>query len=97
MFLIYRSPHSSTRQTALIIFGVQLIQNFFWSLIFFRYHQLAFASVEIVFLLGTIIAMVVVFYKINPVAAYLQIPYIAWVSFATLLCVSIYWLNRVTG
>ncbi len=97
LFLVYRSPHTSLRQTALIIFGVQLVLNFFWSLIFFRYHQLGLASVEIVLMLGAIIAMVVVFYKINPVAAYLQIPYIAWVSFATVLCVSIYWLNRAMG
>ncbi len=75
------------------IFITQLILNFFWSFIFFNAHNLGLALVEIILLWASILAMIILFYKTNKWAAILNIPYLLWVSFATLLNYSIYSLN----
>jgi translocator protein len=93
LYLIWKSPASPMRKLALIIFGIQLVLNFAWSFIFFYFQQPGFALIEIVILWFSILAMIIVFHKINRVAAYLQIPYLLWVTFATLLNASIWWLN----
>jgi translocator protein len=93
LYLIWKSPASPIRKLALIIFGIQLVLNFAWSFIFFYFQQPGFALIEIVILWFSILAMIIVFHRINRVAAYLQIPYLLWVTFATLLNASIWWLN----
>ncbi len=75
------------------VFITQLILNFFWSFIFFNAHNLGLALVEIIILWASILAMIILFYKTNKWAAILNIPYLLWVSFATLLNYSIYSLN----
>lgn len=78
---------------ALVIFGCHLLLNFFWSLIFFGLEQPLWAFFEILFLLGSIFYFSNVFYRISPLAGWLQAPYIVWVSFATILNGAIAWLN----
>ena len=75
------------------VFITQLILNFFWSFIFFNAHNLGLALVEIIILWASILAMIILFYKTNKWAAILNIPYLLWVTFATLLNYSIYSLN----
>ena len=75
------------------IFTLQLVLNFFWSFIFFNDHNLGLALVEIIILWLSILAMIIMFYKTNKWAAIINIPYLIWVSFATLLNYSIYSLN----
>jgi benzodiazapine receptor len=75
------------------VFITQLILNFFWSFIFFNAHNLGLALVEIIILWASILTMIILFYKTNKWAAILNIPYILWVSFATVLNYSIYSLN----
>jgi translocator protein len=75
------------------VFITQLILNFFWSFIFFNAHNLGLALVEIIILWASILTMIILFYKTNKWAAILNIPYLLWVSFATLLNYSIYSLN----
>jgi tryptophan-rich sensory protein len=75
------------------IFLTQLILNFFWSFIFFNYHKLGLALVEIIILWVSILVMIILFYKTNKWAAILNISYLLWVSFATILNYSIYRLN----
>lgn len=94
LFLVWRAPASRARTAAMGLFGGQLVLNFFWSLIFFQWHLLGVAVAEIVLMWVAIVAMMVAFWRVRPVAAYLQIPYIAWVTFATVLTSAIYWLNR---
>ena len=81
-------------KAALGIFGIQLILNFFWSLIFFGNKAFGWAFVEILFLWVFIALTIWKFYKISKTAAYLLIPYILWVSFASVLNGAIWWLNR---
>ena len=81
-------------KAALGIFGIQLILNFFWSLIFFGNKAFGWAFVEILFLWVFIALTIWKFYKISKTAAYLLIPYILWVSFASVLNGAIWWLNK---
>lgn len=92
-YTIEKSPSSPQRNRALILYYIQLFFNFLWSFIFFSFNNYLAAFIWIIVLLILIIAITIEFYKIKPVAAYLMIPYILWVAFATVLNFSIYLLN----
>lgn len=94
LYLILNSPKSEERKKALIIFSIQLFLNFSWSFLFFKFQLLNVAFFEILLLLFSIVAMIFSFYKINKKAAYLQIPYFMWVSFASVLNGAIWFLNK---
>ena len=82
---IFRLEPSRERTAALGIYFLQLVLNFCWSFIFFRYHFLSAALVEIVVLWCCILWMISRFYRLDRSAAIMNIPYLAWVSFATAL------------
>jgi translocator protein len=84
----------AAKNKAYIYWGIQMILNFLWSILFFHFHQIDIALVEIVVLWASILLTILSFAKINKRAAWLMVPYIAWVSFATLLNASIYLLNK---
>jgi len=94
MFLIWNTPKTTLRQKALTVFGVQLFFNFWWSILFFSFHTILLSLVDILLLWFLIIYMITLFKKIKPVAAYLQIPYLLWLTFATVLNICIWYLNR---
>lgn len=79
---------------ALGFFLIQLTLNAIWSYLFFGLKNPMLALIEIVLLWLMIYETYLKFIKINKTAAYLLIPYLAWVSFATVLNASIWWLNR---
>ena len=91
--ILHQGVEKTEVKKALAIFGVHLILNFFWSIIFFGLQQPEWAFVEIIILLASIFYFSVLFYRIKPATAYLQIPYMWWVTFATVLNGSIAWLN----
>ena len=93
-FLIWKQEASKVRNRAILIFLLQLLLNFAWSFIFFYFNMIGLALVEIILLWINIVLMLVVFYKIKPVASYINIPYLLWVTFATVLNASYYILNR---
>lgn len=78
---------------ALLNYAFQLILNFFWSIIFFNMQTFLFAFIWLVILWASIIKMIFKFSRIDSVAAYLQIPYLLWVTFAGYLNFMIYLLN----
>jgi len=78
---------------ALTFYGIQLFLNFIWSILFFRYNLIGLALIEIVILLVFIIITTIMFFRIDKKAGWLMVPYILWVSFATVLNYSIYVLN----
>lgn len=80
--------------SALGVYAMQLAVNFFWSIIFFNMQAFLFAFIWILFLWVLIIIMIKRFYKIEPLSAWLQIPYFLWVTFAAYLNIAIYILNR---
>lgn len=80
-------------QSALKVYALQLAVNFFWSLIFFNMQAYLFAFIWLILLWVLVIAMIVKFKKISPAAAWLQIPYLLWITFAGYLSLMIYLLN----
>lgn len=79
---------------ALIFFAIQLALNALWSYLFFGLMNPLLALIEIVVLWLMIYETLLKFIKINKVAGYLLVPYLLWVSFATILTASIWWLNK---
>ena len=79
---------------ALFAYVIQLILNFFWSLIFFNMQNFLFSLIWLVLLWIAILVMIIRFYRVEPPAALLQIPYLLWVTFAGYLNFMIYQLNR---
>jgi len=93
LFLIWNQIKSKERNIAILIFLLQLAFNFAWSFIFFYFNMIGFALLEIIVLWCNIVTMLVLFYKIKPLAAYINIPYLIWVTFAAILNASYYLLN----
>lgn len=79
---------------ALVFFAIQLALNALWSYLFFGLKNPMLAGIEIIVLWLMIYETYVKFVKINKTAGYLLIPYLLWVSFASVLNASIWWLNR---
>ncbi len=79
---------------AVYLFGIQLFLNGIWSPIFFGFKNIFLALVVIIFMWFYILRTILAFRKINKMSSYLLYPYIAWVSFATILNFSIWILNR---
>lgn len=81
-------------RVALAVFVLQLALNGLWSILFFGMHSPGWALVEIVVLWFAIGATISLFWGVAPAAGVLLLPYWAWVSFATVLNASLWWLNR---
>lgn len=93
-FLILKNGLTSKYyKTANYIFLVQLILNIFWSFLFFYIQSPFLAMLEIIAFWLILVLNFYYFYRINKKAAWLFVPYIAWVSFAAFLTYSIWRLN----
>lgn len=91
---VWMSPGSDARTKGLGLYVIQLIFNFFWSLFFFNMKAFGFSFLWIIVLWVLILLMTLVFRKFDPLAAWLQVPYLAWVAFAAYLNYAIWSLNR---
>lgn len=91
---IYQAPASGGRSRSLAIFLVQLAVNFFWSIIFFEFQAFGFAFLWLLLLWGLIVWMILSFRKVDRPAAWLQIPYLLWVTFAAYLNLGVWMLER---
>lgn len=91
---IYLAPASNVRSRSLLIFIVQLAVNFFWSIIFFNLQAFGFAFLWLIFLWVLILWMILTFRKVDKLAAWLQISYLLWVTFAAYLNFGVWLLNR---
>lgn len=89
---VYLTP-SKDRYTAVKLYLFQLALNFFWPIIFFNLDALWLAFAWILALDAALVAMVVKFYSVNKKAANLQIPYLIWCGFATVLNLSVALMN----
>ena len=90
---VYLAPPSEYRSDGLRLYWIQLAVNFLWSIIFFNLQAYGFAFAWILLLLGLIIWMTVTFCQTDSLAACLQIPYILWVAFASVLTFAVWRLN----
>lgn len=87
------APDSRIRSKSLLLFLIQLVFNFFWSIIFFNLQRFGFALVWLIVLWILILWMTLSFRKIDRLAAWLQIPYLIWVAFAAYLNLGVWALN----
>lgn len=94
LYMVWKSPTGKIRSQALIIFFIQMFLNFIWTFIFFYFKNSGLALADIIILWLFIVLMILIFYRINKTAAFIQIPYLLWVSFATVLNASIWMLNK---
>jgi len=78
---------------ALVIFGAQFALNVLWSFLFFGLQSPLYGFIEIIALWIMIAATIIAFYKISKPAAFILLPYIAWVTIASLLNYSVLVLN----
>ena len=90
---ISQSPPSPDRSRGLNLFIVQLVVNFFWSLIFFNAQAYGFAFFGLLLLWILVLLMILSFRKTDPLAAWLQIPYLLWLTFAAYLNAGVWYLN----
>ena len=93
LYLIWIEVDSALKSKAIRIFFLQLALNFVWSFLFFYFNNIDLALAEIVLLWITIVWMIIQFMQINKTAAFLNIPYLFWVSFATALNIAFATLN----
>ena len=93
LFIIWRSNQGRKRNEALKIFAIQITFNFLWSFLFFRFNLVGVAFMDILVIWFSIVLMIFIFRRVNKIAAYLQIPYLLWVTYGTTLNGAIWLLN----
>lgn len=93
LFLIWKLESGKERNQAMLVFSIQLLLNFGWSFLFFYFKMIGVALIDIVALWIMIIIMLYRFYRLKPLAAYINIPYLLWVTFATVLNAAYFLLN----
>jgi benzodiazapine receptor len=95
LFLVWsKTPRTPTANLALIFFAVQLALNVAWSYIFFGLRAPFPALIEIIILWFAILVTVIYFFKVSKAAGALMVPYLLWVTFATVLNGAIWLLNK---
>ena len=93
-WLVWRQAGFAGAGAALGLFGVQLVLNALWSYLFFGLHRIDWALADILALWAAILAVLVLFWRVQAAAGTLLLPYLAWVSFATVLNFALWRLNR---
>lgn len=93
LYIVWQSKQSNNRTFALVFFSTQLILNTLWSILFFGLQAPLLAFVGIILLLFAILLTARYSYFVSKRAGYLFIPYICWVTFASLLNFAVFLLN----
>lgn len=97
LVFIRREPRESSTNRAQNVFGLQLAFNLAWSFVFFGSRSLRGGLVVIGLLWVAIVATIVEFWRIKPAAALLLVPYLGWVSFASILNAEVARRNGALG
>lgn len=88
------APSSRARSWGLNLFVIQLAVYFLWSPIFFNAQAFGLAFLWLILLLGLVLGMILLFRKVDTLAAWIQIPYLLWLAFAGYLNLGVWYLNR---
>ncbi|AHE55368.1 TspO/MBR family protein [Sphingomonas sanxanigenens] len=91
------APDEAARRTVIILFSFNALCHFLWSPLFFRLRRPDWALVEVVFLWASLVALIVGLWPISHLASLLIVPYLLWVSFASVLNYTIVRLNQPFG
>ena len=78
---------------ALVFYGIQLVLNFCWSILFFNYSLFLWAFIELMVMWVVIIITAVLFFRANSAAGAMMIPYVLWTTFAAYLNLAVYKLS----
>ena len=92
-WLVWRQGGWRAATPALALYLLQLALNVLWSWLFFGWKQGALAFADIALLLALIVATIVAFHRVRPAAAWLLLPYLAWVTFASALNYAVWQAN----
>lgn len=92
-WLVWREVRLVDAKPAFSLFLVQLAANALWSWLFFAWHKGAAAFGEVIFLWVLVAATLVAFWRVRRLAGILLLPYLAWVTFAAVLCYAVWRLN----
>lgn len=92
-WLVWRVGGFRAARLALVLFLIQMAVNALWSWLFFGWHYGAWSFADILLLWGLIVATVIFFWRVRPLAGALMLPYLLWVSFATALNFTVWQLN----
>ncbi|MEM4359429.1 MAG: TspO/MBR family protein [Candidatus Bilamarchaeaceae archaeon] len=92
-YLVWKEDFGNRRTMAIGVYAVQLLLNLGWSFLFFGLKNPFLAFIEIIALWSAILINIAVFYKISKKAGLLLVPYLLWVSFASLLNYYVFLLN----
>lgn len=93
-YMIYVSGADvGEKRKAFTLYAVQLFVNFMWSIVFFRFEQIGIAAVVAILIVILVAVMIEKFYKIQPLAGYLNIPYFLWLIFVAYLNIGFLVLN----
>lgn len=93
-YIVHRHEESRGRDGALRLYAVQLAVNFLWSIIFFRFRLFGAAAIAAVVLVLLVGVMILSFKRISKKAGIMNLPYLAWLIFASYLSIGVYILNR---
>ena len=92
-WLVWKEEGLLGARIALSIFLLQLILNAAWSWLFFGLHEPLYAFIEIMVLWVAILANIILFWRMNPISGILLLPYLLWVSFASVLNYALWRMN----
>lgn len=94
LWIIWKSNTiESQKKEACLLFAIQLFLNFWWTILFFKFHSPIAAFVEIIVMIALIALTMYRFSEISKTAAWLLFPYISWVCFAAILNYNLWKLN----
>ena len=94
--LVYTSENKgeNNRQAGLVFHGIQLVLNFFWTIIFFEAREFLLAFIWLILLWLCVMSMLINYRKVSKTAFILNVPYIVWLTFAGYLNLAVFLLNR---
>lgn len=94
LWLVWKSDSNEfMKQEAMLFFAAQLFLNFWWTILFFKFHSPIWAFIEIILMIVLIFITIFRFSEISKTAAWLLVPYISWVCFAAILNYHLWKLN----
>lgn len=91
---VWLTDNSRMRNRSMLLYALQLLFNFMWSVLFFNFQAYGFSVLWLAVLWVLILLMIIQFYKSDKLAGLLQIPYLLWVSFALYLNFMVWMLNK---
>ncbi len=92
--LVWLKPKSTYRDRLVYLWFAQMLLNFSWSFIFFGFHQILLAAIELTFLIGVVTVLTIYLYKVSRIACIGFSLYLAWIVYAGLLNWTLYALNH---